>query len=278
MNKKFYDLSNGHAQSFLLESDQFQFKVPVIPKKELPPTMWGRIHNSIWEDCVFAHSIDFETYKKLVAHGLERNFKKTKTTRDKYGVYGKSFYEGYSHVKGVLAEFNYQNWSGEKMDLETYLHGDNGDFAKGLVEIKAAAWCKNLNPTLKFSIDKDWPKTLENKSIVFILCRIKDGFCHGLNYCHSEIIGWTSIERFKILRKEVPKKGHLNWEMNAEDLIHFLPSSQNDLLNLAITDCQIVKDAENFVASKNPHLSEEEKQKTLRIFSKQFQKMGRLTS
>lgn len=139
-----------------------------------------------------------------------------------------------------MAEYVYSKWSGEELDREIYeTHGDHGDFANGLIEVKGSTWCGNLDITLKFTKkDGDWDKAKENKSCAYVLVRIKDGFCYDLNYCHLEIIGWINSERFNFSKKVNNRVGHEAWEVGPECLVREMPENQERLIELALKDNQ----------------------------------------
>lgn len=246
------DLTNDETTPYkILSGIEYQFKVP-IPNKQ-PRTVYGKFHNEFWEDSLFSVSIDRETYNYFSYIGLARNFiKNAKIKENEYRekalkiqnnfkakkFFDEQVYEGYSHVFGILAEYAYSCWSGKPLDLNFYANGgDQGDFANGLVEIKGVAWCGDLDPTLKFRIDKDWVKSQKNGSIAYVLVRIKDGFAIGKDYCLIEIVGWISSAKFNQYKEKTNRIGHWNWEVHSKDLYHYLPEGkQEELIQIALSD------------------------------------------
>lgn len=231
------DLSKGSQNYFDIDKDDYQFRIPILPVSKMDPTYKDLLHNEIWNDSIFSRSVGFDEYRNRLHYALMRNYGKDKNIED--GSYGeKQPYVGYVHVCSIFAEDFITKWAGEEIKTDVYSdHGDNGDFADGLGEIKTSTWVKNPDITLKFNQKKDWIKTTEkNKSIVYVLARVKDGFLYGLDYLHVEIIGWTSSERFKLFKKEVWRHGHFNWEVSPPDLVRLWPDNVDILLDQALRD------------------------------------------
>lgn len=241
MSREIKDLSEGYPNTLFLNSlrkDNLRYKIPVR-EKTFNVAPWLK-HNEPWDDCILYHHLSKEEYYKIVAFGLDRHHAKEEVPGawDKTVQYGDELeYEGYQHVKGALAEYHYMLWSGEAMDTTIFNnHGDKGDFGKGKVEIKASTFCESKNITLKFNQKIEYPKTLENCCSVYVLFRIKDGFCHGKDYCISEIMGWVSSERFHKLKEFENRTGKDNWELYPNHLNKYLPETQDELIRLCEED------------------------------------------
>lgn len=210
------------------------------PQKEIKSVL---PHNEIWNDSIFSYSFSKDEYELCKEQGLKRHNTKTEFIRYYRKPYQGTAYDGYSHVKGRLGEYIYEIWSGLKGNEEYYAtHGDNGDYGEnGEVEIKTSTYVKNLDITLKVETQKYEKVFNKNKTKVLMLNRLKDGYVLGKDYCIVEIMGWTSVERFKIFAEEESYgfHKHTNYVNRINELIRTLPNGKHDeLLKIAHRDNQ----------------------------------------
>lgn len=200
-------------------------------------------HNEIWNDAIFSYCFSKEEYEQCKEQGLKRHNTKTEFIRYYRKPYQGTAYDGYSHVKGRLGEYIYEIWSGLKGNEEYYAtHGDTGDYGEnGEIEIKTSTYVKNLDITLKVETQKYEKVFNKNNTKVLMLNRLKDGYVLGKDYCIVEIVGWTSVERFKIFAEEESYgiHKHTNYVNRINELIKVLPDGKhNELLKMAHKDNQ----------------------------------------